>query len=161
MAADELREKCARRVAGLSEIVKRLRNTGNPDDLADAAFLLGSLSDISDYVDYLRASQPRAVSVQTLTGDEAAAALAARISELDAMLKASEEHTEHWESAAAAAIRERDEARKVLEEVATAFTAWSEDWNDGTYAYWKSDDLMVACAHAQSVLASLAEQEKP
>jgi len=50
----ELRNKCASRVAGLGMLVKRLRDTGNPDDLADAAFLLGALDDISDYVDYLR-----------------------------------------------------------------------------------------------------------
>jgi hypothetical protein len=35
-------------------IVKRLRDTGDPDDLADGAFLLGALDDISDYVDCLR-----------------------------------------------------------------------------------------------------------
>lgn len=49
-----LRDKCATRVAGLGAIVKRLRDTGNPDDLADGAFLLGAMSDLSDYVDLLR-----------------------------------------------------------------------------------------------------------
>lgn len=50
----ELRERCASRVAGLGMIVKRLRDTGNPDDLADGAFLLGALDEISSYVDFLR-----------------------------------------------------------------------------------------------------------
>jgi len=50
----ELRERCAARVAGLGMIVKRLRATGDPDDLADGAFLLGALDDISGYVDCLR-----------------------------------------------------------------------------------------------------------
>jgi hypothetical protein len=51
---EELRKKCEHRMAGLGEIVRRLRATGNPDDFADGAFLLGALSDISDYVGCLR-----------------------------------------------------------------------------------------------------------
>lgn len=53
---EELRRKCEQRVTGLGEIVRRLKDTGNPDDYADAAFLLGALSEISDYVDALRDS---------------------------------------------------------------------------------------------------------
>jgi hypothetical protein len=49
-----LRDRCAGRISGLEMIVKRLRDTGSPDDLADGAFLLGALSDLSDYVDLLR-----------------------------------------------------------------------------------------------------------
>jgi len=51
---EELRKKCERRIAGLGEIVRRLRATGDPNDFADGAFLLGALSDISDYVACLR-----------------------------------------------------------------------------------------------------------
>lgn len=54
----ELREKCESRLAGCGLALKRLRETGNPDDLADAAFLLGTLSDFSDYVALLRGMEP-------------------------------------------------------------------------------------------------------
>ena len=42
--------------------------------------------------------------------------------------------------------------RNALEAVVTAYTAWAEDHNDGTYAYYKSDDLMVACVAAREAL---------
>jgi hypothetical protein len=47
---------------------------------------------------------------------------------------------------------ENQQLRDALEAVSTAFTAGSEDWNDGTYAYYKSDDLMVACVAARAAL---------
>jgi hypothetical protein len=49
-------------------------------------------------------------------------------------------------------VAENQQLRGALEAVASAFTAWSEDWNDGTYAYYKSDDLMVACVAARAAL---------
>jgi hypothetical protein len=58
-----------------------------------------------------------------------------------------------------ALVAEHQRLRDALEAVATAFTAWSEDWNDGTYAYYKSDDLMVACVAARAALAGTPNED--
>lgn len=51
---DAIRKTCEQRMIGCVAIVRRLRATGDPDDLADAAFLLGTLDDIAAYVGQLR-----------------------------------------------------------------------------------------------------------
>jgi hypothetical protein len=51
-----------------------------------------------------------------------------------------------------ALVAENQRLRDAGQTVATAFTAWAEDWNDGTYAYYKSDDLMVACVALRAAL---------
>jgi len=38
------------------------------------------------------------------------------------------------------------------ERVVVDFTAWAEDHNDGTYAYWKSDDLMHSIVNLRTLL---------
>jgi deoxyribodipyrimidine photolyase len=58
-----------------------------------------------------------------------------------------------------ALVAENQQLRDALEAVASAFTAWSEDWNDGTYAYYKSDDLMVACVAARAALAGTPSED--
>lgn len=50
----ELREQAERRLVGCAEIVNRLRSTGNPDDLADASWLLWTMDDVAEYVGVLR-----------------------------------------------------------------------------------------------------------
>ena len=39
---------------GVSKILNEMRDSGDPDRIADAAFLLGTLDDMSNYVDALR-----------------------------------------------------------------------------------------------------------
>jgi hypothetical protein len=58
-----------------------------------------------------------------------------------------------------ALVAENQRLRDALEAVASAFTAWSEDWNDGTYAYYKSDDLMVACIAARTALRGTPSED--
>lgn len=53
------------------------------------------------------------------------------------------------------ARRERDEAQERLRDVVSQFNMWSEDANDGEFAYWRSDGLMVACVKARSYLAGV------
>jgi hypothetical protein len=65
-----------------------------------------------------------------------------------------------WEVALDALVAENQRLRGALEAVASAFTAWSEDWNDGTYAYYKSDDLMVACVAARAYLAGTPSEDR-
>jgi hypothetical protein len=60
-----------------------------------------------------------------------------------------------------ALVAENQRLRDALEAVASAFTAWSEDWNDGTYAYYKSDDLMVACVAARAALDGTPSEDPP
>ncbi len=55
------------------------------------------------------------------------------------------------------ALAENQRLREKGQAVADAFAAWSEDWNDGSYAYYKSDDLMVACVKLREVLAGDTE----
>lgn len=52
--ATELRKKCEARIPGLRKIVQDGRDSGDPDRLADAAFVLGWMSEVSDYVGALR-----------------------------------------------------------------------------------------------------------
>lgn len=49
-----LRQKVEARLPGVQKILTDMRDSGDPDRLADAAFLLGTLDEISDYVDALR-----------------------------------------------------------------------------------------------------------
>jgi hypothetical protein len=66
---------------------------------------------------------------------------------------------EDVEAALDALVAENQQLRDALGAVSTAFTAWSEDWNDGTYAYYKSDDLMVACVAARAALAGTPSED--
>ena len=43
--------------------------------------------------------------------------------------------------------------REALERVVREFDMWSEDANDGTYAYYRSDGLMTACVNARAAIA--------
>ncbi len=56
-----------------------------------------------------------------------------------------------------ALLAENQRLREKGQAVADAFAAWSEDWNDGSYAYYKSDDLMVACVKLREALAGDTE----
>lgn len=49
-----LRKACEQRLHGCAVIVRRLRVSEDADDIADAAFLLGAINDIADYVGALR-----------------------------------------------------------------------------------------------------------
>ncbi len=62
-------------------------------------------------------------------------------------------------SALEAAEAQRDTLAKALGEVVYQFNMWSEDANDGTYAYYKSDGLMAACVAARAALAGVAPPE--
>lgn len=53
-AERDLRKKCEHRLVGVGAIVRRLRVSENPDDIADAAWLLGTMDDLADYVGVLR-----------------------------------------------------------------------------------------------------------
>jgi hypothetical protein len=52
---DELGRKVTARLPGVHKILSDMRDSGDPDRLADGAFLLGTLDEMSDYVDALSA----------------------------------------------------------------------------------------------------------
>jgi hypothetical protein len=46
-----------------------------------------------------------------------------------------------------------DELLEAARAVVRAYTAEAEDWNDGEYALWQKDDLIVALVRLRQVLA--------
>ena len=54
MTPDELRRKVEARLPGVRKILTDMRDSGDPDRIADGAFLLGLLDEMSDYVGLLR-----------------------------------------------------------------------------------------------------------
>ena len=51
---DDLGRKVQERMPGVSKILHEMADSGDPDRIADAAFLLGTLDDMRSYVDALR-----------------------------------------------------------------------------------------------------------
>lgn len=51
---DELRRKVEARLPGVRKILVEMRDSDDPDRIADGAFLLGMLDEMSDYVGLLR-----------------------------------------------------------------------------------------------------------
>ena len=51
---DDLGQKVQARMPGVSKILNEMRDSDDPDRIAEAAFLLGTLDDMSNYVDALR-----------------------------------------------------------------------------------------------------------
>jgi hypothetical protein len=49
-----LGKKIEARMPGVGKILREMRDSGDPDRLADAAYLTGTLSEITDYVDLLK-----------------------------------------------------------------------------------------------------------
>jgi hypothetical protein len=48
-----------------------------------------------------------------------------------------------------------DDLLAAAHRVTHAFTAEAEDWNDGTYALWRKDDLVNALAELRKVVGDL------
>jgi hypothetical protein len=51
---DALGEKVQKRLPGVKRILQEMCDSGDPDRIAEGAFLTGAFDDIADYVDVLR-----------------------------------------------------------------------------------------------------------
>lgn len=49
---------------------------------------------------------------------------------------------------------------EAAQRVTSEYTAWAEDHNDGTYAYYRSDGLASACVTLRSMIADSADCER-
>jgi len=70
---EELRLRALMRMNGLAEMARLRRETGDPKDIADAAFILGSITDFCDYVDALRDGHAVLHELRTWFSDEVSA----------------------------------------------------------------------------------------